>query len=190
MFPLKYIRTDKNGTRIYHDWNCPRCAGAGFCDKWINTGRVCYECGGSGKRRVAKVVKEYTPEYLAKLQARREAKAKKEAEKAAQYAAEHPEEIEAERKRQEEANRRALEFRFAEHGCGRDGIGYVLMGKTYPVKDKIRARGGKWLCGVWVCPEKIEAEGVQAVRIDISGCFGTHENDEPYASDIIWDARE
>ena len=28
-----YIRTDKNGTKIYHDWTCPRCGGAGYADK-------------------------------------------------------------------------------------------------------------------------------------------------------------
>lgn len=28
-FPLEYIRTDRNGTKIYHDWNCSRCGGAG-----------------------------------------------------------------------------------------------------------------------------------------------------------------
>ena len=25
-----YVRTDKNGTKIYHDWTCPRCGGAGI----------------------------------------------------------------------------------------------------------------------------------------------------------------
>ena len=78
-----YIRTDKNGTKYYYDWTCPRCGGAGYSDKWLYTGKVCYECGGTGKRFSAKVIKEYTPEYFAKLEAKRQAKAAKEAEEKA-----------------------------------------------------------------------------------------------------------
>lgn len=165
MAMLKYVRTDKNGTKIYHDWECPRCGGAGMCDKWINTGRVCWECGGTGKRHVAKVVKEYTPEYWAKLEARRQAKAAKAAAERAAYEAEHAEEIAAERA---EADRKILEFRFAEHGCGKNGIGYVLKGNTYKVKDEIKRAGGKWIYGRWICPIEIKGDGISAKRIDIS----------------------
>ena len=90
---IKYIRTDKNGTKIYHDYTCQRCAGEGQQDKWINTGKTCFACGGSGVRVRPLVVKEYTDEYWAKLQARREAKA-------AKYAEEHAEEIAAEKAEQ------------------------------------------------------------------------------------------
>ena len=45
---MVYIRTDKNGTKIYHDYTCPRCGGAGGADQWIYTGWTCYECGGTG----------------------------------------------------------------------------------------------------------------------------------------------
>lgn len=83
---MQYVRTDKNGTKIYYDWTCPRCGGQGESDKWIATGKFCFECGGSGLRRRAKVVKEYTDEYWAKLDARRAAKA-------AKYAEEHADEI-------------------------------------------------------------------------------------------------
>ena len=181
-----YIRTDKNGTKIYYDWNCPRCCGYGMLDKWINTGRVCYACGGSGKRVRAKIVKEYTPEYWAKLDAKRKAKAQKEADERAKYAEEHADEI-------AEMNRKRIEFRYAENGCGPDGIGYVLNGNTYPVKDQIRKAGGKCIYGVWVCPIEIAGKGINPVRINISGCFypdGAKENENgQYASDIIWDAR-
>lgn len=27
-----YIRTDKNGTKIYHDYTCTRCGGAGYSE--------------------------------------------------------------------------------------------------------------------------------------------------------------
>lgn len=178
MTPI-YIRTDKNGTRIYHDYTCPRCGGAGQADKWRFTGCTCYECGGSGKRNRPKIIKEYTAEYAAKLAAKQAAKAAKEAE-----AMNDP-------KRQEElreANRRALEFRYAENGCGKDGIGYVLNGNTYKIKDEIRKNGGRWVYGVWVCPVEIKANGVRPVRIDLSEAFSGDNG--IYAHDIIWDARD
>ena len=160
-----YIRTDKNGTKYFHDYTCPRCGGYGESDKWIFTGKVCYECGGSGKRFNPKVIKEYTPEYFAKLEAKRQAKAAKEAEAMAKYEAEHADEIAAQRA---EADRKRFEFRCAEHGCGKDGIGYVLTGKTFTVKDEIRKNGGKWLFSRWICPVEIKGNGISAKRIDIS----------------------
>ena len=166
-----YIRTDKNGTKYYYDWTCPRCGGAGFCDKWINTGRVCYECGGTGKRFKAKVIKEYTPEYWAKLEARRQAKAKK-------YAEDHAEEIaqaEAEHERREAEYRKAEFIRGCkEFGCGEDGIGYALTGKTYPVKDQIKANGGKWIAMTWVSPVEVKANDVHAFRIDLHEFINEH----------------
>ena len=167
---LQYFKTDKNGTKYYYDWKCPRCAGYGQAEKWRFTGSVCYECGGSGKRSIAKVVKEYTPEYWAKLEAKRQAKAAKEAEARAKYEAEHAEEIAAQRA---EANRRTFEFRCAEHGCGKDGIGYVLTGNTYKAKDEIRKNGGKWIFGRWICPVEIKGNGIKAKRIDISSHIST-----------------
>ena len=167
---LQYFKTDKNGTKYFHDWKCPRCAGAGFCDKWAFTGRVCFECGGTGKRRIAKIVKEYTPEYWAKLEAKRQAKAAKEAEARAKYEAEHAEEIAAQRA---EADRRTFEFRCAEFGCGKDGVGYVLTGKTFAIKDEIKKAGGRWIYGVWICPVEIKGKGISAKRIDISSHIST-----------------
>ena len=159
---VKYIRTDKNGTKIYHDFTCPRCSGYGMLDKWINTGRVCYACGGSGVRAVAKVVKEYTPEYLEKLQARRQAKAEKKAAEKAKYEQEHAEEI-------AEANRKAIEYRYSTFGCGKDGVGYALRGNTFPVKDEIKKAGGKWLYGCWICPVDIKGKGITSKRIELAG---------------------
>ena len=167
---IKYIRTDKNGTKIFYDYNCPRCCGYGELDKWRFTGRTCFACGGSGVRPVAKVIKEYTEEYAAKLEARRQAKAAKEAEAKAKYAAEHAEEI---AKEQAEANRKTFEFRCAEHGCGKDGVGYVLTGKTFSVKDEIKKYGGKWIYGVWICPVEIKGDGISAKKIDISSHIST-----------------
>mgnify|MGYP003165815777 CR=1 FL=1 len=54
---MVYIRTDKNGTKIYHDYTCPRCGGAGGADQWIYTGWTCYECGGTGRVSILRSLK-------------------------------------------------------------------------------------------------------------------------------------
>ena len=157
-----YIRTDNNGTKIFHDWTCPRCGGAGQAQKWLFTGLVCYGCGGTGRRATPKVIKEYTEEYAAKLEAKRIAKAKKEAEKSPEYT---PEEI-------EEQVRKTIEVRYAEFGCGKDGIGYVHDGNTFKVKDQLKAAGGKWIYGAWVCPVEVKGNGIKIHTIDLKGHIG------------------
>lgn len=164
-FGLKYVRTDRNGTQYFEDWNCPRCAGYGAADKWAYTGRVCYECGGSGLRRRAKTIKIYTPEHEAELEAKRLARAEK-------YQAEHADEIaqaEAEKEEREAAWRRHMnENTCRELGCGADGVGYVLLGNTYPVKEEIKAQGGRWVSQTWVCPVEYKGAGISAVKIDLN----------------------
>ena len=64
---MRYIRTDKNGTKIYEDYTCKRCGGMGGLEQWAYTGWNCYDCGGTGKARKPEIVKVYTPEYRAKL---------------------------------------------------------------------------------------------------------------------------
>lgn len=164
-YDLIYVKTDKNGTKYYHDINCPRCSGYGALEKWAYTGRVCYECGGEGKRVHPKTIKIYTPEYEAKLEARRAAKA-------AKYEEEHAEEIaeaKAEEERKEaERKQRKNEQTSKELGCAANGIGYVLTGNTYPVKEEIKKNGGKWVGGTWVCPIRYEANGVKAIEIDLT----------------------
>lgn len=167
---LQFFKTDKNGTKYFYDWKCPRCAGYGQAEKWRFTGSICFECGGSGKRRIAKIVKEYTPEYWAKLEAKRQAKAAKEAEARAKYEAEHADEIAAQRA---EADRMTFEFRCTEFGCGKDGVGYILTGKTFAIKDEIKKAGGRWIYGVWICPVEIKGKGISAKRIDISSHIST-----------------
>lgn len=161
-----YIRTDKNGTKIFYDFTCPRCAGAGFSDKWAETGRVCFACGGSGKRTRAKVVKEYTQEYFEKLQARQRARNKKQAEESARYAEEHQEEITA-------AQREIIKKRYAEFGCGPDGTGFILKGNTFQIKDQIKAAGGKWVYGAWICPVEITSDDVKAKKLSLAGHIGS-----------------
>ena len=168
---IKYIRTDRNGTKIFEDWTCPRCGGQGWAGQWKYTGVTCFRCGGSGLRNRPRIVKEYTDEYFAKLEAKRQAKQ-------AKYESEHAEEIAAEKA---EAARREAEYKLAEFaktskqfGCGADGVGFVHVGNTYPVKDEIKANGGKFIGRWWVCPVEVKAKGVYTVRIDLHDFINEH----------------
>ena len=73
----KFIRVDKNGTKIYEDWRCPHCGGAGGADSWKFTGWTCWSCGGDGMRSKPVIYKEYTPEHRAKLDAQRAKRAER-----------------------------------------------------------------------------------------------------------------
>lgn len=160
MLELQYIRTDKNGTKIYYDWNCPRCGGAGEADKWYYTGKICYACGGTGKRAKPLTVKEYTPEYEAKLEARRQARLAKELAKNPP-----PSEEELRAKATE-----SLRNQFETLGLTREGIGYVYDGKgTYKAKDTIKANGGRWAGHVWVAPVRMSFPNVDVYEIDATG---------------------
>ena len=59
-----YIRTEKDGTKVFHDYTCDRCDGAGWSKAWAMTGGYCYKCGGSGKLSKPRVVREYTEEQI------------------------------------------------------------------------------------------------------------------------------
>lgn len=181
---IKYIRTDKNGTKIFEDWTCPRCGGEGWAGQWKFTGVTCFRCGGSGLRNRPVIVKEYTDEYAAKLEARRAAREAKHAE-------DHADEIaaaaEEQKRREAEWVKEMTERACKTVGCGADGIGYVLTGDTYRVKEQIKAHGGKWISQSWVCPVEFKAKDVKAVRIDISGYFGKGGNAvESYARDLVF----
>ena len=141
---FQYIKTDKNGTKWYNDWTCPRCGGAGASDKWLFTGRVCYECGGTGKRRTPKIVKSYTPEYEAKLAAKRAAREEKRTQ---EYEAGKTE------RKANGCNRRAMCFGFND-----DGKAYVYTGSTYDIKDDLRLHGAHWEAWVqkWISPTPIK----------------------------------
>ena len=151
----EYIRTDRNGTKIFHDWTCTRCGGAGESDKWIFTGRTCYECGGSGQSHKPAIVKEYTPEYEAKLKARREARAAKRL-------------IENPPPTQEELEAKAAETRrnnWKREGFREDGVGYVHAGNTWKNQDAIKAAGGRWSTPLhaYVAPKPVE--GLAGIKI-------------------------
>ena len=174
-------KTDRNGTKYWRIIEtCPRCGGRGdYILGGLNYG-TCFQCGGTRKHEYT--FKEYTPEYEAKLEARRQAKAAKVAEERARYEAEHADEIEAE-------NRRIIEARYADNGCGKDGIGYVLTGNTFPVKDQIRRNGGRWIYGRWICPVEVNGKDITAKRINLAGHIGSGSEIWLNGFDL-WDAIE
>ena len=121
-----YVRTDKNGTKIYHDYTCLRCGGRGGGDQWAYTGWTCYECGGSGKSHKPQIIKEYTPEYQAKLDAQRAKRAEKQ------------------RLQRVEEFKSNLPKLIMDKGFNEDGKVYVAVGDTYSIKDQLREAGAKW----------------------------------------------
>jgi hypothetical protein len=150
-FELRYVRTDRNGTKYFLDDNCPRCSGYGELDKWIETGRVCFACGGTGRRPQPKTVKVYTPEHEAKLEARRAARAPKKS----------AEELEKARRLVEETRINA----WIDEGFDRNGVGYLHTGNTYKNREALKRSGGRWnifLRG-YIAPVKVELVGV-AIR--------------------------
>ena len=118
-----YMKTDKNGTKYYADYTCPRCGGLGGSDKWQFTGWKCYECGGSGRSSKPEIIKVYTPEYQAKLDERR---AKRQAKRL--------QELEA---KADDTRAKWLE----NNQFDTDGFTYLFKGDTYAHKDEIKANG-------------------------------------------------
>lgn len=124
---MQFIREDKNGTKYYADYKCPRCGGQGGRDEWLFTGFTCYKCGGTGTVDKPIIYKEYTPEYAAKLQARREKLAeKRRAERMAKA---------------EELN---ANF-FKDLGFSADGKAWVVVGNTYEIKDALKENGARYI---------------------------------------------
>lgn len=117
---LVYDRTDKNGTKIYLDYNCPKCGGSGVIPYFyhVDSG-TCFKCGGSGKREHPKQIKKYTPEYAAKLEAKRK-----------------------ERRRAKAAEQN--EKFFIREGFDHNGETYIVLGDTYKIREELKAAGCKY----------------------------------------------
>lgn len=146
----RYVRTDRNGTKIYHDVNCPRCAGHGESDKWWATGKTCFACGGSGLRPKPLEVKVYTVEYEAVLDARKAARRLPMADEETLLAW-------------------ALEGRsnaWESHGFRRDGVGFLYTGNTYPIRSRLSAAGGRWCSFLkgWIAP--VSLDGFKGVKVE------------------------
>ena len=121
-----YQRTDRNGTRYFHDCTCNRCGGRGGWEGW--PGFTCYECGGSGIGK-GEMIKVYTPEHAEKLQKQREARAAKA-------------QAEREQKAILERGNNLLKAGFSHEGD--EYVIYRVVGNTYPIKDELKALGAKF----------------------------------------------
>lgn len=148
----EYIRTDKNGTKIYHDYTCQRCGGQGGADQWVYTGWTCYECGGTGRATKPLVIKEYTPEFRALLDARNEKRREK--KRAAEF---------------DKNVAQQAEF-LAKKGFVDGKIHVVVLEDTFSVKDQIKAAGGRFdnTTG-WYFSEKQDA--FPTVELTKDECF-------------------
>lgn len=131
----KYIRTDRNGTKIYHDFTCDRCGGRGIFAIAVCNGvpvpahpdnGVCYKCGGSGEMEKPRIIKEYTPEHRAKL----DAQAAKRQEKKLEQAKAEREAKQAEWK--------------VKKGFVNDRIHAVGIENSFDLRDDIKAAGGRY----------------------------------------------
>ena len=117
---LVYDHTDKNGTEIYLDYNCPKCGGSGVIPYFyhVDSG-TCFKCGGSGKREHPKQIKKYTPEYAAKLEAKRK------------------------ERRRAKASEQNEKF-FIREGFDHNGETYIVLGNTYKIREELKAAGCKY----------------------------------------------
>lgn len=120
------FKIDKNGTKYYIDYTCRKCGGAGGADAWKFTGWTCYRCGGSGQDPKPQVWKEYTEEYAAKLETRRQARHEKKLAEAKAQASEKNQQF------------------FQKNGFTSEGKTYFILGKTFDIKDQLKAEGAKW----------------------------------------------
>ena len=111
-------RIDRNNTHYYTDTHCPKCGGTGYIPGYEHVeGGVCFMCGGSGRGSHSVIVRTY--EYNQKLVNARLEKARKTAG---------------------ERNAKYLKSR----GFSVDGFAWIVMGKTFEIKDQLKAAGARW----------------------------------------------
>lgn len=142
-----YIKTDKNGTKIYHDYTCPRCGGHAYIEHFSHVdGGVCFKCNGAGRLDKPMIIRRYTPEYQAKLDAKRDAKQ-------IAYYTENKDKINAKVLRQ-------LGF------IDTDTL-YLYTGKTYGIKEELKAGGAHF--------EKFGDAPVWIAKKDLGDFEGTYK---------------
>lgn len=137
-------RVDRNGTEHWLDLNCPKCGGSGYLPGYEHSdGARCWKCGATGYHPHRWTV--HTPEYAEKLAAKRNAKAK--------------------------AKNLAGRAEFLEReGFGPDGKTFVVIGKTFDIKDELKAAGAKFNYVLnWHFPEK--PEDYTTVELTLEDCF-------------------
>ena len=142
-------RVDKNGSEHWVNDNCPKCGGTGYVHHVVDGGR-CWKCGASGYHPHRWIKR--TPEYQAKLDARREAKELKENAK----------------KRKENLQNRA-DF-LKNNGFNSEGKTYAVTGKTFDIKDALKAAGAKFCRELnWHFADR--PENYPTVELTVAECF-------------------
>lgn len=118
-------KTDRNGTQYFASTVCRKCGGTGYLIGYEHIdGARCWKCNATGREKMY-TWKEYTPEYAAKLAEKRRAKA----------IAKAP-----------EANRQF----FKKIGFDENGRAWVVIGKTFDIKDSLKAAGARFdICIGW-----------------------------------------
>lgn len=112
------VKVDRNNTHYYTDTRCPKCGGTGYIPGYEHVeGGVCFMCGGSGRGSHSVIVRTY--EYNQKLVNARLEKARKTAG---------------------ERNAKYLKSR----GFSVEGFAWIVMGKTFEIKDQLKAAGARW----------------------------------------------
>lgn len=112
------VKVDRNNTHYYTDTRCPKCGGTGYIPGYEHVeGGVCFMCGGSGRGSHSVIVRTY--EYNQKLVNARLEKARKTAG---------------------ERNAKYLQSR----GFSVEGFAWIVMGKTFEIKDQLKAAGARW----------------------------------------------
>lgn len=122
-----YIKTDRNGTKYYRVDACPKCEGTGKYPYTTIDDFRCWMCRESGY--LPHIVKEYTPEYLEKQRQKN----------AAKQLAENLKNL----PRNLKSNTPFISM---------EKPIYAVKGKTYAIKDELKAKGARWAFGLrtWV----------------------------------------
>ena len=149
----RLIRVDKNGTKIYEDWRCPHCGGAGGADSWKFTGWTCWSCGGTGMRSKPVIYKEYTPEHRAKLDAQRAKRAERKLAK--------------ERAHVDELN---ADF-YKRNGFDAEGNMWIVLGNSYDIKDELKELGCKYVKALSCWSSDHELESIKTIKVHASDLY-------------------
>lgn len=150
------VKTDKYGNETYRTNKCRRCGGTGRVFWSGLMGGRCFECAGSGTVEEYRTV-VYTPEQERLRDAKR--RAKKLGTVAQQYRAQ---------------------------GFGPDGIAYVPMGDTFPIRKALLAIGAHWDSWrrVWRCPVRPDRMECYEVRAsDVSTV--EHIDEQGFGYDVV-----
>lgn len=145
------IKVDRNNTHYYTDTRCPKCGGKGWIPGYGHVeGGVCFMCGGSGRSPHSVIVR--THEYNQKLINARLEKARKTAG---------------------ERNAKWLKS----WGFSEKGEAWIVMGKTYEIKDQLKAAGATYRDTFgWHFDHPVE--GFSTIRISIDDIMYVNSDDE------------